>query len=178
MTEGKTDRKLKRGERTRTGKDKPIGAGAGAYLWTLRDLQGMTREQVEEGVARMLGKATKIGHATIIGIERGARMPSYDIIGGLLRHLKGDWDELFDLMQTDATEEDGKRVAERRAALIVAQEVGLEDTQLDQEQLQMIGDALSDPPLLKIIRHLKDYPEHQPIVQAVLDSLPKPVNHL
>jgi transcriptional regulator with XRE-family HTH domain len=59
-------------------------------------MQGLSRDAVEKAVADLLSKDTQIGHATLIGIERGARMPSYDIIAGMLKYLDGDWDGLFD----------------------------------------------------------------------------------
>lgn len=164
----------KRGERDRTGKEKPIGAGAGNYLRVLREMQNLTRESVEIGVATLLGKSTPIGHATLIGIERGARMPSYDIIGGILTHLRGDWGDLFDLMRGNATEEAGRDLAIKRLALNVLggdpaaarQLVG----GLDEEGIKRIIGVFSDNDLRQVVDRMIDNPEAVRIIRAVLDA--------
>jgi transcriptional regulator with XRE-family HTH domain len=167
-------RKLKRGERTRTGKDKPIGKGAGAYLWTLRDLQGFTREQVEEAVGAMLGKSTPIGHATIIGIENGARMPSYDIISGVLVYLKGDWADLFNLMLHNASKEEGIKMAHNRIAMNA---IGSTTTAmrgmiegLSEEDVKRVIEVFSNETLRAVVDRMIDNPEAVRIINAVLDA--------
>lgn len=168
------ERKRLRGERTRTGKDKPIGAGAGRYLWTLREMQGYSRESVEQAVGEMLGKSTPIGHATLIGIERGARMPSVDIIGGIMEYLKGDWSELFDLIKRDASEEEGRKMAHKR--MLINAVGGITPTgqeminQLTEEEMTRVLGIFSNDALRAVVDRMIDNPEAVRIIKAVLDA--------
>jgi hypothetical protein len=173
----------KRGQRTRTGKEKQLGRGAGRYIEALRELQKelspdrFTREAVERAVAEYLGLDTPLGHATLIGIENGTRMPGFAALAAILDILGGNWQELIGLITAQASASDGEQLARQRLALNL---IGGGDmakkivSQMDETQLTTAMQLFSNDVLLTLVRELADDPEAQRILRAVLDARNKP----
>lgn len=79
----------------------------GAYFFTLRE---MSRPRVtRETLADMVGTSD----VTIGRIERGEQEPKAALLARLVQALQGNIQHVYDLLlKPDATEEDGKRIAE------------------------------------------------------------------
>lgn len=169
----------KRGERTRTGKEKQLGPAAGRYVECLRELQKalypdrFTREAVEKSVAEYLGLDTPLGHATLIGIENGTRMPGFDKLAAILDILGGDWQELMELITRQSSYEEGERLAHQRLALNAMGDHDLTKKIVagwDRQQFERAMQLFSNDALLEMMSRIGSDPELQRMIQALIDA--------
>lgn len=83
-------------------------ATVGAYLQELRNAQNLTLKAVADG----LGVSDRIVSAW----EKGEHAPKIDVMPGLLKKLRGAWEDVSRLMAEELSEAEARDIAKRRLA--------------------------------------------------------------